>query len=191
MRIAVIGAGGVGGYFGGRLAAAGTDVTFVARGAHLAAMRSRGLRIISPLGDATIENPQAVDDVGKLGEVDLIMVAVKLWDTENVAATLKPLAQRGATVVSFQNGIDKDDVGPALRFPPNPRRQPVVHVFGDYRHPFGNIPFALMVVDEKMRRFERGPREGGVKFGEGGGTQKNDQNERGAHQPSHNHLPAA
>jgi len=110
MRIAVIGAGGVGGYFGGRLAAAGTDVTFVARGAHLAAMRSNGLRIISPLGDVTIENPKAVDDVAKLGDVDLILVAVKLWDTEAVAATLKPLAQRGAAVVSFQNGIDKDDV---------------------------------------------------------------------------------
>jgi len=110
MRIAVIGAGGVGGYFGGRLAAAGADVTFVARGAHLAAMRSRGLRILSPLGDATIGNPKAVDDVARLGDIDLVMVAVKLWDTEAVAATLAPLAQRGATIVSFQNGIDKDDI---------------------------------------------------------------------------------
>jgi 2-dehydropantoate 2-reductase len=110
MRIAVIGAGGVGGYFGGRLAAGGTDVTFVARGAHLAAMRSRGLRITSPLGDATIENPKAVDDIAKLDNVDLVMVAVKLWDTESVAATLKPLVARGASVVSFQNGIDKDEV---------------------------------------------------------------------------------
>lgn len=109
MRIAVLGAGGVGGYFGGRLAAAGSDVTFVARGAHLAAMRANGLRIVSALGDSTID-VKAVDDIAKVDSVDLIIVAVKLWDSENVATTLKPLVDRGAAVVSFQNGVTKDDI---------------------------------------------------------------------------------
>lgn len=109
MRIAVLGAGGVGGYFGGRLAAAGSDVTFVARGAHLAAMRANGLRIVSALGDSTID-VKAVDDIAKVDSVDLIIVAVKLWDSENVATTLKPLVDRGAAVVSFQNGVTKDEI---------------------------------------------------------------------------------
>ncbi len=110
MRIAILGSGGVGGYFGGRLAAAGSDVTFVARGAHLDAIRAHGLRILSPLGDATIADAKAVDDIAKIDAVDLVVVAVKLWDTEAVAVALKPLVDRGAAVVSFQNGVDKDDV---------------------------------------------------------------------------------
>lgn len=110
MRIAVLGAGGVGGYFGGRLAAAGLDVTFVARGAHLRAMLDGGLRIASALGDLTVAPIQAVDDIARVGPVDLVMVCVKLWDTEAVAASLRPLAERGATIVSFQNGVQKDEV---------------------------------------------------------------------------------
>jgi 2-dehydropantoate 2-reductase len=110
MRIAVVGAGGVGGYFGGRLAAEGTDVTFVARGAHFDAMRQKGLRINSATGDVTIEKVKVVDDIGKVGPVDLVIVAVKLWDTEQVAATLKPFVEQGATIVSFQNGVHKDEV---------------------------------------------------------------------------------
>jgi len=109
MRIAVLGAGGVGGYFGGRLAAAGSDVTFIARGAHLAAIKANGLRIVSALGDASID-VKAVDDIAKVDTVDLIVVAVKLWDTEVVAPALKPLVDRGAAVVSFQNGVTKDDI---------------------------------------------------------------------------------
>lgn len=110
MRVAILGTGGVGGYFGGRLAAAGTDVTFVARGAHLDAIRKRGLRIVSPLGDVTVERANAVDDIAKVGTVDLVIVAVKLWDTERVAPTLKPLTAGGAAVVSLQNGVQKDEV---------------------------------------------------------------------------------
>ena len=109
MRIAIIGAGGVGGYFGGRLAAGGADVTFVARGAHLAAIQANGLRIVSGLGDATIR-VNAVDDVAKLEAIDLAIVAVKLWDTQSVAASLAPLARRGTAVVSLQNGVTKDDI---------------------------------------------------------------------------------
>ena len=109
MRIVVLGAGGVGGYFGGRLAAAGSDVTFVARGAHLNAIKASGRRIVSPLADVVVE-AKAVDDIAAIDAADLIIVAVKLWDTEIVAPALKPLVARGAAVVSFQNGVTKDDI---------------------------------------------------------------------------------
>jgi 2-dehydropantoate 2-reductase len=110
MKIAVLGTGGVGGYFGARLAAAGYDVTFVARGKHLDAMRKNGLRISSALGDVIVENPRAVDDVNAVGQVDLVLVAVKLWDTETAAKSVKALVDQGAAVVSFQNGVHKDEI---------------------------------------------------------------------------------
>ena len=110
MKITVVGAGAVGGYFGGRLAAGGADVTLVARGAHLDAIRARGLRINSALGDITVESIKAVDAIAKIGETDLVIVAVKLWDTEGVAEALRPIAARGAAVVSFQNGVHKDEI---------------------------------------------------------------------------------
>ena len=110
MKIAILGAGGVGGYFGGRLAAAGADVTFVARGAHLEALRTKGLRIASALGDLTLPVVKAVDNVAKVETVDLVIVGVKLWDTELVAQTLKPIAASGAAVISFQNGVQKDEI---------------------------------------------------------------------------------
>jgi 2-dehydropantoate 2-reductase len=110
MKIAVLGAGGVGGYFGARLAAAGYDVTFIARGNHLAAMKEKGLSVTSPLGNLLIEKPQLADDVAAVGKVDLAMVAVKLWDTESAAASLRPLVDQGASVVSFQNGVHKDEI---------------------------------------------------------------------------------
>jgi 2-dehydropantoate 2-reductase len=110
MKIAVFGVGGVGGYFGARLAAAGCDVTFIARGKHLEAMRRDGLRVVSPLGDVTIPHPNAVDDVREVGKVDLVLVTVKLWDTATVAQALKPLADQGAAVLSFQNGVQKDEI---------------------------------------------------------------------------------
>ena len=109
MRIAIVGAGGVGGYFGAKLAASGCDIVFVARGVHLAAIQKQGLRVISALGDLTLENIKAVDGIEKVGPVDLVAVAVKLWDTEEVMAKLRPLANQGSTVVSFQNGVHKDE----------------------------------------------------------------------------------
>jgi len=110
MKITVIGAGGVGGYFGGRLAAAGEDVTFVARGAHLKAMQQQGLKINSPLGDVWLPEVKAVDHPAKAGAADLYIVAVKLWDTEDVAAQLQPLINGDAAVLSLQNGVQKDDM---------------------------------------------------------------------------------
>jgi 2-dehydropantoate 2-reductase len=110
MKIAVLGSGGVGGYFGARLAHAGYDVTFVARGKHLAAIRQDGLRIASPLGDLVVKSPNVVEDVSLVKTADLVLVAVKLWDTESAAQSLKPLAEKGASVISFQNGVQKDDI---------------------------------------------------------------------------------
>jgi 2-dehydropantoate 2-reductase len=110
VKIVVFGAGGVGGYFGGRLAAAGNDVTFIARGAHLAAMLRSGLRIKSPRGDAHIRGVRAVETVAEAGPADLVLVGVKLWDTEAVAESLKPVAHQDTAIVSFQNGVQKDDI---------------------------------------------------------------------------------
>ncbi len=110
MKIVVLGAGGVGGYFGARLAATGCDVTFVARGKHLEAMRKNGLQIKSPLGDVTLSPVQAVETISEVDTADLIIVGVKLWDTATIAPTLLPLVEKGAAVVSLQNGVQKDDI---------------------------------------------------------------------------------
>jgi 2-dehydropantoate 2-reductase len=106
MRIAVMGAGGVGGYFGARLAQAGHDVAFVARGAHLAAMRERGLTVRSAMGDVHLPSPVATDDPAALSPVDIVLFAVKLWDTEPAAQAIRPLIANGGVVVPFQNGVD-------------------------------------------------------------------------------------
>jgi 2-dehydropantoate 2-reductase len=106
MRIAVMGAGGVGGYFGARLAQAGNDVAFVARGRHLAALREHGLAIRSAKGDVTIAKPRVTDDAATIGAVDVVMFTVKLWDTEAAAAQCAPLVRDGGVVIPFQNGVE-------------------------------------------------------------------------------------
>ena len=110
MRIAVMGTGGVGGYFGARLAQGGHDVSFIARGRQLDALRARGLRVRSPLGDLALTEVVATDDPGTLGPVDLVLFGVKLWDTEAAAEQIKPLLGPDTAVVSFQNGVVKDDI---------------------------------------------------------------------------------
>jgi 2-dehydropantoate 2-reductase len=111
MRIAVMGTGGVGGYFGAKLALAGNEVVFVARGKHLEAIRANGLRVESPLGDMHLPKAaQATDDPTEIGPVDLVLFSVKLWDTETAAEAIKPLLGEHTAVVSFQNGVMKDDV---------------------------------------------------------------------------------
>lgn len=110
MRIGVIGAGGVGGYFGARLLAAGNEVTFVARGRHLAAIRERGLLVRSELGDLRVPSDAVVPSVSDLGETDVVLVAVKLWDTEDVAGQLASVAGPDTRVISLQNGVHKDEV---------------------------------------------------------------------------------
>jgi 2-dehydropantoate 2-reductase len=106
MRIAIVGSGGVGGYFGGRLAATGVDVTFIARGAHLAAMRERGLRIESPGGNLQVPRVSATDDPASVGPVDIVFFTVKLYDTESALAMLPPLIGPQTLVIPFQNGVD-------------------------------------------------------------------------------------
>ena len=110
MRIVIMGAGGLGGYFGARLAATGNDVAFVARGAHLAAIREHGLQVESALGNLHLRDVAATDDPSTLAPADVVMIAVKLWDTEAAAEAVKPLVRPGTAVVSFQNGVNKDDV---------------------------------------------------------------------------------
>jgi 2-dehydropantoate 2-reductase len=106
MKIVVMGSGGVGGYFGARLAAAGNDVTFVARGAHLDAMRRNGLRLDSDLGSLHLAAVGAVADAREIPAADAIIFAVKLRDTESAAESLKGLAAGGATIFTFQNGVE-------------------------------------------------------------------------------------
>jgi len=106
MRIAVIGAGGVGGGFGAALAAAGADVTFIARGAHLAAMKSQGLKVQGGRGDTHLVPTQATDDPGSVGPVDIVLFCVKLWDVESAGQAIKPLVGAETAVIPLQNGID-------------------------------------------------------------------------------------
>jgi len=106
MRLAVVGAGGVGGAFGVALAKAGADVTFIARGAHLAAMKGSGLKIESPRGDVHLVPTQASDDPASVGPVDIVLFCVKLWDVESAGRHIKPLVGPETAVIPLQNGVD-------------------------------------------------------------------------------------
>lgn len=111
MKIVVIGSGGVGGFYGGRLAHAGADVTFVARGKHLEAMRSQGLLIENEAqGNIHLPKVSVTEDPAGIGRVDLVLVAVKLWDLEAVAQSFKPIVGPDTAVMSLQNGVIKDDI---------------------------------------------------------------------------------
>ena len=106
MRIAVVGAGGVGGGFGAALALAGADVSFLARGAHLAAMKSAGLKVFGPRGDTHLMPTKATDNPAEIGPVDLVLFCVKLWDIESAGERIKPLIGPDTAVIPLQNGID-------------------------------------------------------------------------------------
>ena len=106
MRIAVVGAGGVGGGFGAALAKAGADVVFIARGAHLAAMMSQGLRVQGGRGEIHLVPTQATDDPASIGKVDVVLFCVKLWDVESAGQHIKPLIGPDTAVIPLQNGID-------------------------------------------------------------------------------------
>ena len=110
MRITIIGAGGVGGYFGARLAQGGCDVGFVARGAHLAALREQGLRVESRLGNIHLPHVRVSDDPAELGPADLVFLCVKLWDTDAALRAASPILGPQTAIISFQNGVQKDDV---------------------------------------------------------------------------------
>lgn len=109
MRIAVVGTGGVGGGYGAALAKAGADVTFIARGAHLAAMKANGLRIESPRGDTHLLPTQATDDPRAVGPVDVVLFCVKLWDVESAGEAIRPMVGPDTAVIPLQNGIDASE----------------------------------------------------------------------------------
>jgi 2-dehydropantoate 2-reductase len=106
VRIAVMAAGAVGGYFGGRMAAAGHDVTFIARGAHGDAIRRNGLTIESPLGDLHVKNVEVTDDPKQIGTVDVVLFAVKLWGTESAGEQTRALVGPQTRAITLQNGVD-------------------------------------------------------------------------------------
>jgi 2-dehydropantoate 2-reductase len=108
MRIAVLGAGAVGSYLGSRLTAGGANVHLIARGAHLAALRERGLTLITPDGTTTT-SVQATDDPAEIGPVDYVLFMVKSYDTDAAALRLGPLVGQGTAVLSLQNGVDNEE----------------------------------------------------------------------------------
>jgi len=105
-----MGAGGVGGYFGAKLAKSGCEVNFVARGAHLAFLRRNGLRVESQLGDVYLPEVSASDDPAAFGTPDYVFLCVKLWDTESAVGALAKVIGPQTAVLSFQNGVQKDDL---------------------------------------------------------------------------------
>src|ERR1700709_1871188 len=106
MRIAVVGTGGVGGGFGAALARAGADVSFIARGAHLAAMKDKGLQVRSDRGDIHLVPTRATDNPAEIGEVDIVLFCVKLWDVESAGQSIRPLIGADTAVIPLQNGVD-------------------------------------------------------------------------------------
>src|SRR5258708_24165085 len=111
MKIAMMGSGGGGAFFGGRVRSGGYDGSFVARGAHLAAMRDRGITIENePQGDIRLPKVRVTDDPAALGRADIVILSVKLWDTEAAAKQIRPLVGPDTGVLSLQNGVIKDDI---------------------------------------------------------------------------------
>jgi len=132
MRIAFMGSGGLGGYFGARLCGADADVHFIARGSHLEAMRANGLSVEGP---APIHIPRvnATDDPREVGVVDFVMLCVKLWDTEAALHQIRPLIGPTTAIISFQNGVLKD---------------PFLRAAYDESHIMGGVGYVATTVDK-------------------------------------------
>lgn len=131
MNFSVIGAGGVGGYFGGKLARAGNDVWFVARGKHLAALQQKGLQVHSVEGDWIVPPGKFTDDPSAVGPVDVILFCVKSYDTESAAGNLVPQVHENTIIISLQNGVDNEE---KIR-----RAIPRGHVFGGVSYIYATI----------------------------------------------------
>ena len=134
MKLAVMGSGAIGGYLGARLAAAGAEVTFLARGAHLAAIRAHGLSVRSPLGDLRITPAAATDEPGAVGIVDLVLLGTKLYDVEAAAVAIAPMVGPETAVVCLQNGIDAVEIV-ARRYSPRRVLGAVVMINGEITAP--------------------------------------------------------
>ncbi len=133
MKIAVMGSGGIGGYFGGRIAEKGNaDVTFIARGAHMRAMQEKGLTLKSGLGDAVISPVKVTDRPVDIGPVDVVMFAVKLYDVESALDAIRPIVGPNTAVISFQNGIGTEDK--------------ITEIFGS-GHAVGGIAYAPIAIE--------------------------------------------
>jgi 2-dehydropantoate 2-reductase len=134
MRIAIMGSGGIGGYVGAKLAQASEDVTFIARGSHLAAMQAQGLRVESPLGEIKLPHVSATDIPSEVGFVDVVIFAVKLYDSEAAAAAIIPLVGSATRVITLQNGIDS--VATLAKYVPRPQIVPgATYLSASIKHP--------------------------------------------------------
>jgi 2-dehydropantoate 2-reductase len=153
MKIAVMGSGGLGGYFGARLASGGADVAFIARGAHLAAMQERGIAVEGP---EPIHVPKviAVQDPSAIGVSDFVFVAVKLWDTDEALRLIAPMVGPKTTIISFQNGVLKDDYLRAVYDP---------------AHVMGGVGYVATTIDRPGVIRQTGPMQR-LTFGEFDGT---------------------
>ena len=151
MKYVVVGAGGVGGYFGARLAADGNEVAFLARGVHGEAMRRSGLTIKSPLGDLCIDKPDVPDNISDIGLVDVILFCVKLWDIDAAAAQIKPLLAHDTALIPFQNGVTTCDrltelLGPRHVMGGVAKISTVIESPGVIRH---HGPLAMLIFGER------------------------------------------
>ncbi|MBM3357164.1 MAG: 2-dehydropantoate 2-reductase [Betaproteobacteria bacterium] len=153
MRIAIMGAGGVGGYYGGRLAQAGHDVTFITRGEHLRAIQEKGLSLAGPGGDSVVTGAKATADPGRIEPVDVVLFCVKLFDTEEAARAIQPLLSKGGVCITLQNGVDG--------------QQRIAAVVGDDRV-IGGIAFVSALIESPgvIRYSSKAP---SIKFGEADG----------------------
>ncbi len=109
MRFVIMGSGGIGGFFGARLANSGEDVWFIARGNHLSAMKNNGLRVNSTAGNITVPPGTMTDDVASIGTADVVLFCVKSYDTESAARQLAPILGDGSMIIPLQNGVDNED----------------------------------------------------------------------------------
>jgi len=153
MRIAIMGAGAVGGYYGWRLAQAGNDVAMITRGEHLRAIRASGLALNGPAGDAVVAGARATDNTAEIAPVDVVLFCVKLYDTEDAARAIAPLLSKGGVCITLQNGVD----GP----------QRIGAVVGADRV-MGGLAFVSALIESPgvIRYNSKSP---SIKFGEAGG----------------------
>lgn len=166
MRIAVMGTGGVGGFFGAKLALAGNDVTFIARGRHLAAIREGGLRVESGTGSLHVTGARVTDDPESVPPVDAVLFCVKLWDVEAAALQVLPLVSTGGVAIPFQNGLDSPEI---LKRVLGPQRVlgGVAYIAATIREP-GVIAHTGTMARLRVGAFPGGPADRAMAFGEVG-----------------------
>jgi len=174
MRVAVIGSGGVGGFIGGKLAAAGHDVAFLARGTHLRMLRLHGLRVKSTDGNFDIPSVHATDRPDELGPAELFLFTVKTYDTDTAAQAIKPLVQPGATVLTLQNGIDNHEridaiLGAGTALPGTIRIETsiaepgvIAHTSQGHLAQFGEMGDATEASSERVTRLVTAFKEAGI-----------------------------